>query len=303
MGDNIFDRNRYSRDTKNVFEVISSYYVDIYYNHLFIEARKLWEAENVDNISDGYRHSVYNMLQSFDNPEFYKTSLTQLFKYFYEWGVVPYSVSKTTTMLIIKQFVPSDFHESLNNSQKTAILKTIISQANREFIALLIQPEYISIIIDDHSNHDNVRLLQDKFIDCLILEREKIYCKFINTNINITKKNSSSVINDNTNIQIIQKLKMSMENITKENYKLKEFILKLKHIIVKKDRDYKELEGQYNKIITNKSNDIHKEIVDNGSNEIDDIKPHVNDDDAQDDRNQIHFDTSDNNINNIEYDY
>ena len=47
-------------------------------------------------------------------------------------------------------------------------------------------------IIDFHKEADNVRILQDELIDCLILERESMYQRFIAEN---TKTNKNETVN------------------------------------------------------------------------------------------------------------
>ena len=54
----ILDRNNYSKKTLDTFEILAAYFIDIYYNHLYIEGNKLKTEKNVSSITEGYKHAL-----------------------------------------------------------------------------------------------------------------------------------------------------------------------------------------------------------------------------------------------------
>ena len=71
---------------------------------------------------------------------------------------------------ITKEFVPTDYYNSLDMDQKRNILRAILTNAIKDF-SKIIANDYIMLIIDKHDDIDNVNLLKDKIIDCLFIQR------------------------------------------------------------------------------------------------------------------------------------
>ena len=82
MENRILDRSNYSQKTMENFEIMSAYYIDIFYNHLYNEAKKLKAGGTVSSITEGYKHTLNAFLKSLSNPNLYKKSLSGLHHYF-----------------------------------------------------------------------------------------------------------------------------------------------------------------------------------------------------------------------------
>ncbi len=252
----ILDRNSYSKRTLDTFEVIGSYFVDIYYNHLYIEAKKLRSDNSVNNVTEGYKHGLNAYLQGIDNPKLYKKTLVGLHEFFIASGFSSISFSEYLERMT-QEFIPQDYYDSVSNPQKISILKLVLCQSNKIFIEKIVR-NYMRMIIDKHMEVDNVRVLQDEFVDILILQRESMYNRFISTR---TKNNGISM-----DMGLIEKMQREIKNLYKEKYDLKKLNTSLKKIVINKDEMLKKFV---------KENDELRNSVLELENELDGLKSNV----------------------------
>jgi hypothetical protein len=227
----ILDRSNYLPKTIENFEIISAYYCDIFYNHLYTEAKKYKTNGTVASITEGYKHTLNAFLKGLDNPRLYKKSITGIHHYYITIGMASISFSKCVDKLV-QEFVPSDYFESLTSGQKMGILRMVISQSIKQFIKRIVDT-HLAKIIDYHSEKDNVRILQDEFIDCLILERESMYARFIASH---TNTDQSSQVNR----VLVERMQEQIKKLTKEKQTLQKYAtLCKKTIALKKEHETK----------------------------------------------------------------
>ena len=79
----MFKRENYSKRALSTFEIIASFIVDLYYNHFYLEAKRIRTEERVDSITDGYKHAIKAYLNSFQNPDSYRKTVVGIHKYYY----------------------------------------------------------------------------------------------------------------------------------------------------------------------------------------------------------------------------
>lgn len=228
----ILDRNKYSHKTIENFEIVSAYYIDIFYNHLYIEAKKLKTNGKVSSITEGYKHTLNAFLKGLDNPKIYKKSILGIHNYYISIGFASISFTKCIDKLT-KEFIPSDYFGSLTVTQKMGVLRMVINQSIKVFIRKIVN-EHMVKIIDYHKEADNVRILQDEFIDCLILEREGMYQRFIVEN---TKTNKCETVNN----LLVEKMQNEIKRLIKEKYEQHKKIAMLKKLIIKKNTEIENL--------------------------------------------------------------
>lgn len=226
----IFDRNNYQKKTMDCFEVLAAYFVDIFYNHLFIEGKKLRTNKSVSSITEGYKHALNAFLQGIENPKSYKKILVGIHEFFISSGFTSMSFSDCIER-VTEEFIPKDYYESVSKQRKISILKLVICQSNKTFIEKLVK-NYLSLVIDTHNDVDNIRILQDAFIDILMLERENIYHRFITT----TKSNPQA--------GLVEAMQTEIKNLCKEKFELKKITTTLKKIIINKENDLCDIRSQ-----------------------------------------------------------
>ena len=243
MENRILDKRNYSQKTMDNFEIMSAYYIDIFYNHLYNEAKKLKVSGSVSSITEGYKHTLNAFLKSLSNPNLYKKSLSGLHHYFITIGFASISYAKCIDRITC-EFVPTDYFNSLTFTQKIGVLRLILNQSMKSFIKKIVD-EHMTKIIDYHKDVDNVRILQDEFIDCLILEREGFYQRFVASQTTTNK-------NETVNRLLAEKMQVEIKRLVKEKYDQKKQILLLKKAYMQK----KESENKLNEIIGELKNKI-----------------------------------------------
>ncbi len=258
MNNRIFDRNSYSKKTIETFEILAAYFVDVYYNHLYIEAKVFKTSQKTSNITEGYKHALNAYIQAVENPKMYKRILTGIIDYFESLGFVNINFMQCIDK-IIKEFVPEDFFNSVNKQQKIALLKSIIYQINKNFLEKIVR-KFLGVIIDNHNDQDNIRVLQDEFIDILFLERENMFHRFVAKSVN----NTGSSVNN----KILESMQTEIKLLLKEKLNLKKNIVILKKIIIKKEHELQESNTKYNTLLNSNLESL---------NEITELKSKLND--------------------------
>lgn len=248
----ILDRTTYPRKTLETFEMIAAYYIDLFYNHLYFEAKKLRNDKVVGSITEGYKHTLTSFLQGIEDPRLYKKSLLAMHTFFIENGFA--SLTFTQCMeRVTREFIPEDYYESVINSKKNSILRSVLSGVNKNFILKLVN-NYLSMVIDQHNEPDNTRILQDEFIDLLLIEKESMYKRFI-----VGKTKTSSNPNKSTIIESMQK---EIKLLCSEKYNLKKLNVNLKKIILLKEKQHA-LDIAKIEQLTNIINELKNELPDN----------------------------------------
>lgn len=253
----ILDRATYSRKTLETFEMIAAYYIDLFYNHLYFEAKKLRNDKVVSSITEGYKHTLTSFLQGIEDPRLYKKSLLAMHTFFIDNGFS--SITFTQCMeRVTREFIPEDYYDSVINSKKNSILRSMLNSVNKNFILKLVN-NYLSMVIDQHNEPDNTRMLQDEFIDLLLIEKESMYKRFIVGKTTNHKSGSSNVL---------ESMQREIKLLCAEKYEQKKLVVNLKKIIISKEKqhssDLAKIE-QLNNII----NELKNELQDNN------LKPSV----------------------------
>lgn len=244
MSGRFLDKSSYSRTTLNTYEVLAAYYIDIYYNHLYIEAKNLRTKGHSQNVAEGYKHALTGYLQSFDNPKLYKKTMINLHTYFINTGIISSIGFSMYTDQVSKEFIPQDYFPCLSSQQKMTILRTVLTQANKKFIETLVK-SHMKNIIDNHNDIDNIRVLQDIFVEYLMIERESIYQRFI------TSRTKTNVKSPHINNQLLEKMQKEIKLLHNEKLEKGKQILKLKQIIIKKDNEVKDLKNKVQELTNN----------------------------------------------------
>jgi hypothetical protein len=243
MSDRMFDRKNYPAKTLENFEIISSYYVDIFYNHLYAEAKKYKAHGTVASITEGFKHTLNAFLRSLDNPKLYKKSIIGLHHYYISIGFGSISFSKCIDNLT-QEFVPTDYYESLTSTQKMGVLRMVINQTIKDFIRKIVD-EHMTKIIDFHTETENVRILQDEFIHILIIAREGMYQRFVAVQ---TRTNKDETVNR----LLGEKMQGEIKKLIKEKYEYQRQIILYRKALKKR----KEMEENQIATISSLNNTI-----------------------------------------------
>ena len=217
----MFKKGNYSKRTLSTFEIVASFIVDLYYNHFYQEAKKIRIDRRVDSVTDGYKHAIKAYLSSLENPEAYKKTIVGIHKYYYTTTGFSNISFHECVDEIVKQFVPSDLFESTTNQQRDGLLHKVLLNSVRQFSSDVLCSNILDSIIDNHSDVSIVRTMQNKMIESLMFEREKIFQDIFN----VSNKPRGG---NNKDFTVVMKMKNRYNKLLKKN------ISNIKEIKVKK---------------------------------------------------------------------
>jgi len=308
--------SKYTQSTLSKFDIIGSYFVNLYYNEFYTKSKTLKLNGTCANLTDGYKNILCSYLDFSKKPEFFK----QIVK-----GIHTYCISTTkyTTMthkecidFMVYEFIPQALWNSLRENQKNKLFHESINSCITIFTEKIIS-NHLYIIIDNHDNPENITILQDLFLKIILLEKDKIYSKFINpnkqnnVNIEMFRDKLYNLVNEKK--QIIDKNNL----LTKKNNILEQLNKKNAHIIIELQKKNKSIADkfkiisernnklqsiikQYEYNLSKHNNDLHKSNINNTrSNIINSGNKKTNPNNSNNNKQYIERNTSDtSNINN-----
>lgn len=167
----------YGRQTIITMEIISNYFVDIFYNELYNVAKQRKVNGESQSVTDGYKHALQAWYQGLNQrQDLFKKIRHGLFMHYMHYVQFTTRLEECVDSLV-KEFLPDGYMECLNLVKKISVLNLVIKNSNIEFISRIVH-YYFPIIIDNH-NVDNAMILKNEMIELLLLEREKMFQRFI----------------------------------------------------------------------------------------------------------------------------
>jgi len=248
----LYNKQNYSSKTIETYEFLAAYFVDIFYNHLYNEAKKLKINNSCASVTEGYKHTLNAFIKGLNNAKLYKKYIIGIHHYYIAIGFASISFTKCVDR-VTQEFIPEDYFNSLTSTQKMGVLRLILNSSIKQFITILVK-EHLKKIIDFHDEKDNARILQDSMIDCFILERESMYQRFV-----------LSYNNDNNiNTKLINNMQNDIKKLVKEKLILKkkyDHLAKMYMNIKKKEEKVIETNNELlSKINENKEREREREI-------------------------------------------
>jgi hypothetical protein len=229
----ILDRSKYTKQTLDLFEVIGAYYTQIFYIHFYEEGKGLKINDKVYSFTEGYRQVVKHFLVEYEKHNVFKRFLNDLCEYYIECGF-PHVLLTDFVHLVVREFLPADYFRGISKHQCSVIVFKIFSAVVRDFCVKILT-DYIEFIIDGRNDRDKPRIIQDEFIDMLLLERHRMFTKI--TNIEI--KSDRSV-----DMELVRRLQATVKKMIAEMQKFQVENKKLKIMLVKLNKEKVKLEEE-----------------------------------------------------------
>lgn len=211
----------YGRETIITMEIMSNYFVDIFYNELYAAAKQRKASGESPTVTDGYKHALQAWLQSLDNPIIYKKIRQGLYTCYVHYASFLASWDKCIDRMVT-EFVPEGYIESMTSTHKINVLNRVVKQSNREMI-LRIAKTHLPIIIDSHTA-DNAQILKKEMVNLLLMERDKMFRQFI------APAKASGTGGSSVSAPVIDRLEEQVKQLLRERYDLSLDIVKLKRI-------------------------------------------------------------------------
>lgn len=162
-----------------LLDVAGSCIVDVFYNHMYDRAIAVHEKTR-RGLTECYRQAVTEYISESNSSRFYTMLLNSIHHYMRMstiYNEISYSGCVT---LLSSLFVPHMYVNSLTTDQRVDIVSLVLGNTIRLFGQEVLQ-QHISCIIDDHSDHINIEILQDSILKILLNERNVSYERFIHS--------------------------------------------------------------------------------------------------------------------------
>jgi hypothetical protein len=174
-------KNKYDRKVLETFDLIGCYFIDLFYNDLFLKSKHAFTTGHSKSLTETYRsHIIWFMRGIDEKPKNYIEVMKKLLDYYNSATKTITSTLSELEHKILCQFIPTEYYQDFTNANKEKVLHDIIIRAVNQLGEIALEPVMLGKIIDDHMNQGNVQLLQEKMTDIFIILREEYYSKFVN---------------------------------------------------------------------------------------------------------------------------
>nr|BBO54016.1 D5b-0034 homolog protein [Abalone asfa-like virus]BCY04563.1 hypothetical protein [Abalone asfa-like virus] len=189
-----------NKRTKSIFEIISAHYVDIFYNHLYLLAKKEFTQTSYEDkmsVTDVYKRLVVSYRYSVHQDGVMVKILQELHEYFKQHTKYTLSTFSQFVDEVLKSFIPEEFFDLIKTEDKDKIFTNIIGDVLQDMGIQVVSPQYLAHIIDHRGRNTQVviRRLQDLGINILLSLRSNIYLRFYTTPKMIDNLNQQNIVN------------------------------------------------------------------------------------------------------------
>lgn len=231
----MFNKKQLSLRTISTYEILAAYFTDTYYNFIYAAGMQLKHENKVVSVSEGYMYALsqYTAVLDYTNSKYiykkYEKLLKEIYAFFVEW--TSYKTISLTECIdkIVMEFVPEDYFPVMNKEQKRHVIRDVITYCINEFTNVIAK-QYFSMIIDNHEDDDNIKVIKEKFFDILLVKREELYIKFID-----------KPSNNKMDRQMLEKMRHEIESLHNENKKLITLIESKDSMITTRETQLKQL--------------------------------------------------------------
>lgn len=252
---------KHQQSTLSKFDIIGSYFVNLYYNEFYNKAKNLKLNETYNNLTEAYKNVLSSYLEFSKKTDFFK----QIVKGIHTCCI---STTKYTTIthkecidLMIKEFVPSNLWDALRENQKNQLFHNSIISCITIFTEKIIL-NHLTMIIDHHDQTENIAILQDLFLDIILTEKDIVFSKFINpktdsNKLEIFKQKIQKIINEKNELikqnDILTKKIEILESLNKKNSDVITTLQNHNSILIKQIEDLQTNKNN-NEIVSLKTN-------------------------------------------------
>jgi hypothetical protein len=170
--DNYYIRKKnYDELTIYVFEIISAFVSDLYYNMFYTHAIDEYNINKSISIKDHYMNNIQKFIQSFNKKNHYINFRISLKKYYIKLCSNDI-LNNDFIDILAKSFISNkSLFESLTYENKDKLIRICLLESIKQFSLDLFSNKIINSIIITRKN-ENIRPIQNMLICCLLDQRD-----------------------------------------------------------------------------------------------------------------------------------
>lgn len=200
--------SNYDPKIVSIYEIISAYFTDILFNHVYLMAKNSKSTQYIDEYVKNVKNYVTGLKT---NIEYYKKCIQEIHQYFLKNVGRKYMDLKLVDFVsrVISLSIPIDQYSKLSNSDKEDIFSNIITELIANMGAFVTTPDMVQAIVTNHTKNTKVtiRSIQDNAVSFLIEKRALLHNAFV--------KNVGEV-KEHTAVAYTEDLKKSLKKAIKE---------------------------------------------------------------------------------------
>ncbi len=245
--ENVANVNDLPSETYRVFDILSTYLANTYYNGLVNTAKEYHAKGSRQTLTECYRLAITNYLVAFKSSENANKILQDYYNYYSRCGD---NLSfEECSLLIVKVCIPDEIFKHMGSQVRvTALMKIWVDTIQN--ITDLIYRYYISRILDDRSQiirDECIKNLRDEIVNILALGRDEIIADIYSS----SRKHKGEKISKTASQRMkdtIHKLSAEKEQMQAEAEQMKQIIRKQYKQMKRIKEAYGNLEAQYKTI-------------------------------------------------------
>ena len=192
----------------SVFEIVASYFVDCYFNHIWHSARV--NLAGGTSLTDEYVRRIQAFITGAKNdPRCYSEVIKGVHSYF--TGTTRFTALSFADFVdrIVGVCVPAEYFRQFSAQDKDELLSSVICDLVSNLAAGATKPDMLRRIIDNHAvaPEVTVRMLQDIAVGALVAKRASLHNKFLH---------KMGQARDSVPLDVVEDMKKALRRLVRE---------------------------------------------------------------------------------------
>lgn len=189
--------NRSNYDPKIIatYDIAGSFFIDIFYNDLYLKAKAAFNNGEKASLTDAYRDNIMSYAKGIERKDLYMGVVKKLIAYYR----IKTGFSSLTFIDFeddfLSKFIPKEYYKDFSNDNKDQTLRDVVVDTVHKLSQAILKANILKKIIDYHNDLSNISLLQDVIVDILCTQREIYYSKFSTRILKDKEKVDISILN------------------------------------------------------------------------------------------------------------
>lgn len=224
------NRANYDNKTLSCFNIVGAYFVDIFYNNVYLTSRDQHKFSGQKSFTEIYKNALHAYSLGFSKEQKYYEKVIKGLAALYR----NYTKFRTIGLAdfideMLQQYIPEEHYKTLSDNEKMIFIHKILTSVCNQFISQILTPKLMQQVIDSHDNPENTKFWLQIIIDIQLDEREQLYNKFVRANLGCKNNEIDPQILEK--IRSHDKIMAELHRVTAENCTLRAQLDKAKLLV------------------------------------------------------------------------